>query len=156
MIRSLVSLLTKPRSSPSCCSHSRCSPPHRARAAAAEGEADVRFERVTFGYAAGLPLFTGLDLAVPSGTTLGLVGRSGGGKTTLTRLLLRMMDVKEGRILIGGQDISKLRQSDLRGLIADVLEVAAQFDPGRCATTSRSPVRTRPTRRSGRRRRRRT
>jgi ABC-type multidrug transport system, ATPase and permease components len=53
---------------------------------------DVRFERVTFAHAGGLPLFTGLDLAVPSGTKLGLVGRSGGGKTTLTRLLLRMMD----------------------------------------------------------------
>ncbi len=88
---------------------------------------DVRFERVTFAHAGGLPLFTGLDLAVPSGTTLGLVGRSGGGKTTLTRLLLRMMDVKEGRILIGGQDISKIRQSDLRSLIAYVPQVPALF-----------------------------
>ena len=88
---------------------------------------DVRFERVTFAHAGGPPLFTGLDLAVPSGTTLGLVGRSGGGKTTLTRLLLRMMDVKEGRILIGGQDISKLRQSDLRSLIAYVPQGPALF-----------------------------
>src|SRR2546429_142947 len=75
---------------------------------------DVRFERVTFAHAGGLPLFTGLDLVVPSGTKLGLVGRSGGGKTTLTRLLLRMMDVGDGRILIGGQDIARLRPSDLR------------------------------------------
>ena len=89
---------------------------------------DIRFERVTFAHAGGPPLFTGLDLAVPSGTTLGLVGRSGGGKTTLTRLLLRMMDVSEGRILIGGQDISKLRQSDLRSLIAYVPQVPALFD----------------------------
>src|SRR5690242_4966510 len=44
---------------------------------------DVRFERVTFAHAGGLPLFAGLDLVVPSGTRLGLVGRSGGGKTTL-------------------------------------------------------------------------
>ena len=88
---------------------------------------DVRFERVTFAHAGGLPLFTGLDLAVPSGTRLGLVGRSGGGKTTLTRLLLRMTDVGEGRILIGGQDISKLRQSDLRSLIAYVPQVPALF-----------------------------
>ncbi|HJZ26561.1 MAG TPA: ABC transporter ATP-binding protein, partial [Streptosporangiaceae bacterium] len=63
---------------------------------------DVRFERVTFAHAGGSPLFTGLDLTVPSGTRLGLVGRSGGGKTTLTRLLLRMMDIDDGRILIGG------------------------------------------------------
>ena len=88
---------------------------------------DVRFERVTFAHAGGRPLFTGLDLAVPSGTKIGLVGRSGGGKTTLTRLLLRMMDVQEGRILIGGQDISKLRQSDLRSLIAYVPQVPAMF-----------------------------
>jgi len=47
---------------------------------------DVRFERVTFAHAGGLALFTGLDLAVPAGTKLGLVGRSGGGKSTLTRL----------------------------------------------------------------------
>ena len=59
---------------------------------------DVRFERVTFAHAGGLPLFTSLDLTVPSGTKLGLAGRSGGGKSTLTRLLLRMMDVDDGRI----------------------------------------------------------
>ena len=88
---------------------------------------DVRFERVTFAHAGGLPLFTGLDLAVPSGTKLGLVGRSGGGKTTLTRLLLRLTDVQEGRILIGGQDITKLRQSDLRSLIAYVPQDPAMF-----------------------------
>ncbi|HEV2371143.1 MAG TPA: ABC transporter ATP-binding protein [Streptosporangiaceae bacterium] len=88
---------------------------------------DLRFERVTFAHAGGLPLFTGLDLAVPSGSKLGLVGRSGGGKSTLIRLLLRMMDVDDGRILIGGQDISKLRQSDLRSLIAYVPQDPAMF-----------------------------
>jgi ATP-binding cassette, subfamily B, bacterial len=88
---------------------------------------DIRFERVTFAHAGGPPLFTGLDLAVPGGTKLGLVGRSGGGKSTLTRLLLRMMDVQEGRILIGGQDITTLRQSDLRSLIAYVPQVPAMF-----------------------------
>jgi ATP-binding cassette subfamily B protein len=88
---------------------------------------DVRFEHVKFTHAGGRPLFTGLDLAVPSGTKLGLVGRSGGGKTTLTRLLLRMMDVDEGRILIGGQDIARLRQADLRSLIAYVPQDPAMF-----------------------------
>ena len=88
---------------------------------------DVRFERVHFAHAAGRPLFTRLDLVVPAGTKLGLVGRSGGGKSTLTRLLLRMMDVDDGRILIGGQDIAKLRQSDLRSLIAYVPQDPAMF-----------------------------
>ena len=91
------------------------------------GPPDVRFEGVGFAHAGGRSLFTGLDLDVPSGTRIGLVGRSGGGKTTLTRLLLRMMDVQEGRILVGGQDISRLRQEDLRGLIAYVPQDPAMF-----------------------------
>ncbi|MGQ0716225.1 MAG: ABC transporter ATP-binding protein [Pseudonocardiales bacterium] len=89
--------------------------------------ADVRFEQVTFAYAGAPPLFTGLDLTVPSGTKIGLVGRSGGGKSTLTRLLLRLMDIDEGRILVGGQDISQLRQADLRSLIAYVPQDPAMF-----------------------------
>jgi ATP-binding cassette, subfamily B, bacterial len=91
------------------------------------GPSDVRFEGVGFTHAGGRPLFSGLDLDVPGGTRIGLVGRSGGGKTTLTRLMLRMMDVQEGRILIGGQDISRLRQEDLRGLIAYVPQDPAMF-----------------------------
>lgn len=89
--------------------------------------ADVRFEQVTFAHAGAEPLFRGLDLAVPSGAKIGLVGRSGGGKTTLSRLLLRMTDIDAGRILIGGQDISRLRQADLRGLIAYVPQDPAMF-----------------------------
>ncbi|MGW5471241.1 ABC transporter ATP-binding protein [Streptomyces chartreusis] len=88
---------------------------------------DVRFEKVTFAHTAGRPLFDGLDLAVPAGAKFGLVGRSGGGKTTLTRLLLRMTDIDAGRILIGGQDISRLRQTDLRGQIAYVPQDPAMF-----------------------------
>ncbi len=88
---------------------------------------DVRFEHVTFAHAGAAPLFTGLDLTVPSGTRLGLVGRSGGGKSTLLRLLLRLMDIDQGRILIGGQDISRLRQADLRSLISYVPQAPAMF-----------------------------
>ncbi|MER7463171.1 ABC transporter ATP-binding protein [Streptomyces sp. NPDC097981] len=88
---------------------------------------DVRFENVTFAHAGAEPLFERLDLAVPSGTKIGLVGRSGGGKTTLTRLLLRMTDIDGGRILIGGQDISKVSQADLRSLIAYVPQDPAMF-----------------------------
>ncbi|MFB0630693.1 ABC transporter ATP-binding protein [Streptomyces sp. AB3(2024)] len=88
---------------------------------------DVRFEGVTFAHGGGEPLFERLDLDVPGGTKLGLVGRSGGGKTTLTRLLLRMTDIDAGRITIGGQDISRLRQADLRGQIAYVPQDPAMF-----------------------------
>lgn len=74
-------------------------------------DSGIRFEAVTFAHAGAKPIFRGLDLDVPAGARIGLVGRSGGGKTTLTRLLLRMSDIERGRILIGGQDISLLRQS---------------------------------------------
>jgi ATP-binding cassette subfamily B protein len=84
--------------------------------------ADVRFERVEFTHAGATPLFTGLD-----GAKVGLVGRSGGGKTTITQLLLRMVDIQSGTIRIGGQDISRLRQADLRSLIAYVPQEPAMF-----------------------------
>ncbi|MFF4104134.1 ABC transporter ATP-binding protein [Streptomyces sp. NPDC001903] len=88
---------------------------------------EVCFEKVDFAHAGAEPLFEGLDLDVPSGAKIGLVGRSGGGKTTLTRLLLRMTDIDAGRILIGGRDISRLRQRDLRGLMAYVPQDPAMF-----------------------------
>ena len=91
------------------------------------GGADVRFEQVRFAHAGAPVLFRGLDLDVPAGTKVGLVGRSGGGKTTLTQLLLRMMDVQSGVIRVGGQDISRLRQADLRSLIAYVPQDPAMF-----------------------------
>ncbi|MFF5452193.1 ABC transporter ATP-binding protein [Streptomyces sp. NPDC012950] len=87
----------------------------------------VRFEKVTFAHAGAKPLFEGLDLDVPGGAKIGFVGRSGGGKTSLTRLLLRMTDVDGGRILVGGQDIGRLRQADLRGMIAYVPQDPAMF-----------------------------
>ncbi|MCZ0982103.1 ABC transporter ATP-binding protein [Streptomyces diastatochromogenes] len=91
-----------------------------------EGSA-VRFEKVTFAHAGAKPLFEDLDLDVPSGARIGFVGRSGGGKTTLTRLLLRMTDIEGGRITIGGQDISRLRQAELRSMIAYVPQDPAMF-----------------------------
>jgi ATP-binding cassette subfamily B protein len=93
----------------------------------AQSATDIRFERVGFAHAGAETLFTGLDLVVPSGTKVGLVGRSGGGKSTLTQLLLRMMDIDSGTIRIGGQDIARLRQADLRSLIAYVPQEPAMF-----------------------------
>ncbi|WP_169981666.1 ABC transporter ATP-binding protein [Microbispora sp. H10836] len=90
-------------------------------------DAGIRFERVRFAHGGGPLLFEDLDLDIPSGAKIGLVGQSGGGKTTLTRLLLRLMDIDGGRILIGGQDIARLRQADLRGLIAYVPQEPAMF-----------------------------
>ena len=65
-------------------------------------------------------LFNGLHLAIKPGEKIGLVGPSGGGKTTITKLLLRFMDIQDGSILIDGQDISKITQHDLRSSITYV------------------------------------
>ncbi|MGH3588054.1 MAG: ABC transporter ATP-binding protein, partial [Pseudonocardia sp.] len=88
----------------------------------------VALEQVRFSHAGHAePLFDGLDLTVADGERVGLVGRSGGGKTTIIRLLLRLMDIDGGRIRIGGQDIAALSQSDLRGLIAYVPQDPVMF-----------------------------
>jgi ATP-binding cassette, subfamily B, bacterial len=65
-------------------------------------------------------VFTKLSLMIPKGQKVGLVGPSGGGKTTFTKLLLRFMDTNSGQILIDGYDISKITQDDLRRNIAYV------------------------------------
>jgi ATP-binding cassette, subfamily B, bacterial len=72
-------------------------------------------------------LFDRFSLDVPAGTKLGLVGRSGGGKTTITRLLLRFKDVERGQILVGGQSIAEISQSSLREVIAYVPQDPAMF-----------------------------
>ena len=88
----------------------------------------VELRDVTFGYIASQPpLFAGLSLAIAPGTKVGFVGRSGGGKTTLTRLLLRFSDLNGGAILIGGQPIDQVPQSALRRAIAYVPQDPAMF-----------------------------
>jgi ATP-binding cassette, subfamily B, bacterial len=92
------------------------------------GSADVVLERVRFTHAGqAAPLFDGLDLHIADGERVGLVGRSGGGKTSIIRLLLRLMDVDGGRILVGGRDITRLTQADLRSLIAYVPQDPVMF-----------------------------
>ena len=88
----------------------------------------VVFSSVGFRYAASEKrLFDGFSLEIPSGMRVGLVGRSGGGKTTLTRLLLRFADVESGAITVGGQRIDRVRQSDLRRVIAYVPQDPSMF-----------------------------
>ena len=84
----------------------------------------VELKGVTFQYddaAAGSnDLFKDFSLKIKSGERIGLVGPSGGGKTTITRLLLRFMDIQDGSITIDGQDIRAVKQQDLRRAIAYV------------------------------------
>ena len=72
-------------------------------------------------------VFDGFDLHIPAGQRVGLVGMSGAGKTTLTKLLLRLSDIQEGRILVDGQDISQCAQQSLRRQIAYVPQESILF-----------------------------
>ncbi len=80
----------------------------------------IEFQNVNFEYIKNFDIFKNLNLEIKSGEKVGLVGRSGSGKSTITKMLLRFADVKEGKILIDGQDISKLKQEDLRNKISYV------------------------------------
>ncbi|MEN1728175.1 MAG: ABC transporter ATP-binding protein [Pseudomonadota bacterium] len=82
----------------------------------------VRFEQVSFHYGKGSGVLEGLELEVRPGEKLGLVGKSGAGKTTLVNLLLRFYDLEGGRITIDGQDISRVTQDSLRSQIGMVTQ----------------------------------
>lgn len=86
-------------------------------------DSSITFRDVSFNYREkelGNKLFENLNLELKPFEKIGLVGPSGGGKSTITKLLLRFMDVQDGQILIGGQDISKVGQKELRKHIAYV------------------------------------
>jgi ABC-type multidrug transport system fused ATPase/permease subunit len=74
----------------------------------------VAFEGVRFGYGDGPEVLHGLDLDVPSGTTVALVGHTGAGKSTIAKLLARFYDPREGRITIDGHDLRDVTQASLR------------------------------------------
>ncbi|HEU4914638.1 MAG TPA: ABC transporter ATP-binding protein [Candidatus Saccharimonadales bacterium] len=83
----------------------------------------ISFDNVDFAYkdtSATDSVFAGLQLSIKSGEKIGLVGQSGGGKSTLTRLLLRFEDINDGQILIDGQNIAEVTQSSLRQAISYV------------------------------------
>ncbi len=81
----------------------------------------IEFNNVTFQHSeAQSPLFSGLNIRIKQGEKIGLVGPSGGGKTTLTKLLMRFTDLQDGEILIDGQNITHIRQRELRRHISYV------------------------------------
>ncbi len=91
------------------------------------GGASVKFENVHFRYGAGQQIFENLNLTFRPGERVGLVGRSGGGKSTLFALLQRFYDVQDGRILIDGQDIARVTQESLRESIGVVPQDISLF-----------------------------
>jgi ATP-binding cassette subfamily B protein len=75
---------------------------------------DVRFEGVRFSYGRGDEVLHGIDLDIPAGTTVALVGHTGAGKTTIAKLLARFYDPTHGRITIDGLDLRDVTQASLR------------------------------------------
>lgn len=81
---------------------------------------NMDFKNVSFFYDSGQKVFNNFNLKVKAGEKIGLIGHSGAGKSTITKLLLRFVDVSEGGIKIDGQDIRAILQDDLRKAISYV------------------------------------
>ena len=94
--------------------------------AVAAGE--VRFDDVVFGYDARRPILKGVTFAVPAGKKVAIVGPTGAGKSTISRLLFRFYDVDGGAISIDGQDIRQVAQQSLRAAIGIVPQDTVLFN----------------------------
>ncbi len=101
------------------------------RAGAGDGarRGELRFEGVSFAYAGRAPALDGLDLVVPAGATVAVVGPTGAGKTTLVRLLLRFHDPAAGAITLDGVPLRELALASLRGAVSLVAQGTYLF-PG--------------------------
>ena len=83
---------------------------------------EIRFENLSFRYRDSIRVFDHLNLVIAAGEKVGVVGRSGAGKSTLVNLLLRFYNLKGGKILIDGQDISTVSQESLRTSVGMVTQ----------------------------------
>ncbi len=88
----------------------------------------VRFESVRFGYRPDHPILQGVSFTVPAGRKLAIVGPTGAGKSTISRLLFRFYDVDGGRIVIDGQDVRDVTQDSLRAAIGVVPQDTVLFN----------------------------
>jgi ABC-type multidrug transport system fused ATPase/permease subunit len=102
-------------------------PPAGTAAGLAGGPLDVRFDGVAFAYRPDRPVLAALDLVIPAGQTVALVGETGAGKSTIARLLARFYDPTEGRVLLGDVDLRHLSTPDLRAAVVMVTQEAFLF-----------------------------
>jgi ATP-binding cassette subfamily B protein len=86
----------------------------------ADCEGDVQLEGVRFGFGRGGEVLNGVDLTIPSGQLIAVVGASGSGKSTIADLIERQLDPEEGRVLLDGHDLRELKLADLRRHVAVV------------------------------------
>lgn len=96
--------------------------------ALAAGPGEVRFEGVHFGYRPDREILKGVSFTVPPGRTLAIVGPTGAGKSTISRLLFRFYDASSGRVLLDGQDIRDVTQESLRAAIGVVPQDTVLFN----------------------------
>ncbi|HYM98905.1 MAG TPA: ABC transporter ATP-binding protein/permease [Aestuariivirgaceae bacterium] len=89
---------------------------------------EISFERVSFAYDRRRPIIRDLTITIPPGKTFAIVGPSGAGKSTISRLLYRFYDVTGGKVLIDGQDISKVTQQSLRSAVGMVPQDTVLFN----------------------------
>ena len=89
---------------------------------------DITFKNINFGYSNEKLIFKNFSLSIPYGKTIGIVGHTGSGKTTIIKLLLRLYDVKSGDIYIGDQKIEEISLSSLRENIGFVNQEVHLFD----------------------------
>jgi ATP-binding cassette subfamily B protein len=94
--------------------------PQAPKALTREAARTLRFNRVGFGYREGTRVLHDVDFELRPGETVAVVGPTGAGKTSITSLLLRLYDIDEGSIEVGGVDIRELRRSDLRNVVSVV------------------------------------
>ncbi|WP_372009742.1 ABC transporter ATP-binding protein [Paenibacillus chitinolyticus] len=86
------------------------------------GALSVEFNGVAFGYTPGEPVLHGIGFKLEAGESLGIVGRTGSGKTSIARLLLRLYDPQSGTVSLGGTDISRVKLSGLRERVGIVTQ----------------------------------
>jgi ATP-binding cassette subfamily B protein len=91
------------------------------------GSGEVLFDSVGFSYVEGEPVLRGVDLVIPGGTAVALVGSTGSGKTTLANLIPRFYDVDEGAVRIDGVDIRDVALGELRSEVAFVFQETFLF-----------------------------
>ncbi|CAA9416973.1 MAG: Heterodimeric efflux ABC transporter, permease/ATP-binding subunit 2 [uncultured Propionibacteriaceae bacterium] len=93
-----------------------------------DAKGDVRFEKVWFSYVDDRPVLPGLDLTVPRGQTVALVGTTGAGKTTIAKLMARFYDPTGGRVTLDGIDLRDLSDAHLRRAVVMVTQENFMFD----------------------------
>jgi len=92
------------------------------------GPIEVRFEDVGFAYPGGAPVLRDLDLTIAAGTRVAVVGETGSGKSTIAKLLTRLMDPTTGRVLLDGVDLREVRSDSLRSSVVLVPQEGFLFD----------------------------